>query len=233
MPDARRWAYLHGLATGPASTKGTELARRLSGSGIVLELLDLRLPNPDAPRLDAMTAAVWTWLDGLDGPTCLIGASFGGLVALHVTHHPRVAGLLLLAPAVELADLPRRQPLVHVAWRRLGALPFRDKLAKQWRWIAPDLLDDSVRRGPPVPPEGCPTFIVHGTRDRMVPVAGSRRLAARTPHARLTEVHDGHDLLRSLDVAEALALRLAASAAANGPSAGDQGHASFTAPGVP
>lgn len=231
MPAAAPWAYLHGLATGPASTKGRELRRRLAESGIRLELLDLRLPNPDAPRLAPMVDAVSAWLDALDGPTCLVGASFGGLVALHVAHHPRVAGLLLLAPAVELAEMDRRRPLVHRVWRGVGAFPFRDKAAARWRWIGPGLLDERVRQGAPAPPARCPTSIVHGAYDWMVPLGGSRRLAARVPHAHLTVVPDGHDLLRSLDVTEALALRLAASM--DSPATRGHRQDALGSPGVP
>jgi pimeloyl-ACP methyl ester carboxylesterase len=43
-----------------------------------------------------------------------------------------------------------------------------------------------------------PTIILHGTRDDVVPIDGSRELAARDPNVKLLELDDGHELAGSL-----------------------------------
>ena len=44
----------------------------------------------------------------------------------------------------------------------------------------------------------CPTTIIHGTRDQIIPIEGTRRFIARNPHVQLVEVDDGHRLANSL-----------------------------------
>ena len=48
-------------------------------------------------------------------------------------------------------------------------------------------------------PSTTPTTVNHGTRDEVVPIAGSRLLKARCPHVQLVEVDDDHRLGASLD----------------------------------
>jgi predicted esterase len=46
----------------------------------------------------------------------------------------------------------------------------------------------------------CPTIIVHGVLDDVVPISVSRELAARDANVELIETDDGHRLAGSLDV---------------------------------
>jgi uncharacterized protein len=55
-------------------------------------------------------------------------------------------------------------------------------------------------RGGGWPDVRVPTLVIHGTRDDVVPVQGSRTWAASKPHVRLVEVDDGHELVGSLEV---------------------------------
>ncbi len=72
-------------------------------------------------------------------------------------------------------------------------------LLVQGRWAGPTLLlaQASARFDPALRlPEGVPVLLVHGTRDDVIGIEGSRRLAATgTPErVRLVEVDDGHRL---------------------------------------
>jgi pimeloyl-ACP methyl ester carboxylesterase len=59
-------------------------------------------------------------------------------------------------------------------------------------------------------PPALPTVVIHGLRDDIVPVEGSRRFRERSgPHVRLVETDDGHRLAGSLDVIVEEAKRLA------------------------
>ena len=199
----RRFAYLHGFASGPQARKGGWLAERLAERGIRLHLPDLNRPSFSELTVSGALAAV----DGLveAGPAealwSVVGSSFGGYVATRWAelHPQRVERLLLLCPGFDLVD---RWPEMlgedaMERWQREGAMEFPDGAGRptpvHWGFI------EDFRRHPPSPEVPCPTRIVHGTRDEVVPVEGSRRYAAVRPHVDLVEVDDDHGLLASLE----------------------------------
>lgn len=198
--DERRFAYLHGFASGPLSRKGQYLSRVFSERGLSLELPDLNRPSfaqlsPGAAleSIDVLCADDRRW--------CFVGSSFGGwLAARWAELHPdRVDRLLLLCPGFGLAD---RWPLLlgperMAQWEREGALEMPDgagvMVPVHWRFYL-EACEQPAR--PRVP---CETLIVHGTADEVVPVEGSRRYAAAHEHVELVEVEDDHALARSVD----------------------------------
>jgi hypothetical protein len=63
-------------------------------------------------------------------------------------------------------------------------------------------MEDAARvdaRGGGWPDVRIPTLVIHGTRDDIVPVEGSRTWAKGKRHVRLVEVDDDHELVASLD----------------------------------
>lgn len=52
----------------------------------------------------------------------------------------------------------------------------------------------------PVPQ--CPTLIIHGTKDDVVPISLSRKYVESHPQIRLIEVDDDHRLQSSVDIIE-------------------------------
>jgi carboxylesterase len=128
--------------------------------------------------------------------TFVVGCSMGALVACALAHDQpaRVDGLVLLAPALELALAGR---LGGVAAR----LPFTRNLVVPKRGGA-DVSDPEMRRRNPcldgvplaaiaelealqahvdrqLPGIAAPALVVHGARDHTVTLAGARRLARR------------------------------------------------------
>jgi len=112
----------------------------------------------------------------------LVGASMGGgIIASYLQHtpsHPRVAGLVLDAPMLDLGETvsygasQRPLPLFgHVP----GALTWTAKRLATLRygldWSAVNYADDSEWLD-------VPTLVLHGTEDTTVPIALSRQLAA-------------------------------------------------------
>jgi pimeloyl-ACP methyl ester carboxylesterase len=197
-----RHAYLHGLASGPRATKGLHLARAFARHGI-----DLALPDLNAPSFAELSCtAMLDVLDAMDrqaGPGArwrFVGSSLGGyLAALWCMRHPgRCDALVLLCPGFGLQD--RWRNLVGdeglARWRRDGRLPLPDAsgtpVPVHW-----GLVEDMARH-PRVPDVDCPTLIIHGTRDAVVPIAGSRQYAAAHADVRLVEVDDDHPLQGSL-----------------------------------
>ncbi len=197
-----RYAYLHGFGSGPSSHKGQALAALFAARGLVLERPDLNRPSFATLDHAAMAAA----LDELDastegGPWRFIGSSLGGwLAAYWASQNPaRVDRMVLLCPGFHLCE---RWPSVvgddeYLAWERDGSLRFPDvdgvPVAVHWGFI------ESAMRMPEAPAVPCPTLIIHGRRDQIVPIDCSRDYAASHPNVRLLEVDDDHALVSSME----------------------------------
>jgi pimeloyl-ACP methyl ester carboxylesterase len=201
-----RWLYLHGFASGPGSKKGTGLARHYEEMGIVLERLDLRLPSMEHLRLSAMIAHVREAIGGPEDRAVVFGSSLGGLTAARVAEEdPRVCALVLLAPAFRMVERWRKRigEAEWQAWQTTGYLETRDHARGGMARVDFGFAEDVARtdaRGGGWPDVRVPTLVIHGTRDDVVPVEGSRTWAAGKRHVRLVEVDDDHELTGSLDL---------------------------------
>ncbi len=199
----RRFAYLHGFASGPLATKGRFLAERLARRGVELHRPDLNRPSFARLTASGALAAVDEMVAAgpADARWSLVGSSFGGYVAARWAelHPDRVERLLLLCPGF---DLIARWPAMlgddaMTRWERDGALDFPDGAGRptpvHWGFV------EDLRQHPSTLEVPCRTRIVHGTRDEVVPVEGSRRYAAIRPHVALIAVADDQGLLGSLE----------------------------------
>jgi len=187
----RRCVFLHGLGTGPASSKARALTEGLGPAGVTLVQPDLRRPAADRPALDAMFRAAEESVAA--GPVdLLVGASLGGWMALHLASRVAVGGLLLLAPALSVHALDVERPWAAALWRVVG-LPVHDKADRRLRRMPASLLAELRRVGAPPSPR-VPLRLVHGRGDRWAPIEASRRFAHVHPEVQLDEVDDGHDL---------------------------------------
>jgi pimeloyl-ACP methyl ester carboxylesterase len=197
-----RYAYLHGFASSPRSHKGVALERAFAERGLVLERPDLNRPSFKLLDYTAILEAV----DEMDArhpygrPWRLVGSSLGGWTAARWAelHPDRVDRLVLLAPGFDLAD---RWPHVLGAeqmarWQREGALALADAEGSatdvHWGFM------DSARSQPGTPEVRCPTWILHGVHDEIVPIDQSRRYAAARSHVQLIELDDDHVLTDSV-----------------------------------
>ncbi len=234
MAPVTRWLYLPGLGTGTRSVKGDAIGQWLSARGEVLETVDLRQPDFSGMRLPAMLDAARGALGGPGDRAILIGTSLGGYIAARLAaEDPRVAALVLLAPALDLADTVDRQPWGRRVWEALGWIPWRDKTEGRLRPLGVALLHDLACAPVPEAPRAAPVLIVHGLADRRLDVEGSRRWAATRPGVRLVEVPDGHDLYASLPVLLAELEHFLAPFLRTGRSEGRDQQGSLFAPGVP
>jgi pimeloyl-ACP methyl ester carboxylesterase len=159
--------------------------------------------QPDIPEMAAIVA---DWLEQVRvGDYRLIGHSMGGQIALHIAARHRSPERLVLTAAT---GLPRPLTLRDAAQLVAGALPPR-------RWGAPvfmptiaadalragpralvratqHLLQDDVR--PLLPRITCPTLIVWGGLDPMVPLAHGEAFAHSIAGAKLVVLpHAGHN----------------------------------------
>lgn len=193
-----RLLYLHGFASGPRSTKGVAFAEHHARRGRALDCLDLRVPSLPHLRLSAMIAAARAAIGGPGDRAAVIGSSLGGLTAARAAEHdPRIAALVLLAPAFELIARWRERPGWD-EWRRTGWREIHDFQTGRPARIDFGFAEDAMAIDTDFPEVAVPTLILHGLHDDVVPIAASRAFAAGRPHVRLIELDDGHELIASL-----------------------------------
>ena len=196
-----RFLYLHGFASGPGSRKGVVLADHLARLGADLQRLDLRVPTLAHLRLSRMIDVAQTAIGGPADRAVVFGSSLGGLCAARLAERdPRVAALVLLAPAFNLADRWRTaQPTSIADWSRTGWLRTTDHTTGASFDLDYGFFEDvaAIDRGAP-PDVRVPTLIFHGRDDATVGIESSRTFAASRPHVQLVELDDGHELIASL-----------------------------------
>lgn len=154
------------------------------------------------PNVREMAAVVAEWL-GLvaDGPLQLVGHSMGGQIALHLAVEQRMPERLVLVGA---SGLPRPLTLSEGARLVAGALPPR-------RWGSPTFMPtvavDALRAGPlallratryllsddvrPLLPRvSCPTLLIWGELDPLIPLSHGQAMARAIPDSRLVVLAD-------------------------------------------
>ena len=198
------YAYLHGFASGPQATKGRALAEAFSERGLELALPDLNRPSFAALSPGAMLEAI----DELDAAAleartrlCLIGSSLGGYLAAYWAglHPARVRRLVLLCPGFRLAERwPHMIGTVGFErWRQQGFFPFVNG-AGHFEDVHWAFFEESSRL-PPEPEVPCPTLILHGRRDEVVPIDTSRNYSDRhADRCTLVELDDDHQMHASV-----------------------------------
>lgn len=198
-----RILYLHGFASGPASTKGLAFERFYSAHGIAIERLDLRRPSLAHLRFSAILATIGGALDGADR-AILIGSSLGGLAAARFAEgEPRIAAMVLLAPALQI--IPRWRARLGAAawqaWQDSGWLDVHDHTTGRPARVDFGFAEETEALDSPGdgwPEVTVPTLVFHGLRDDVVDVGLSRQLVARSSKVRLVELNDDHQLVDSL-----------------------------------
>lgn len=199
-PPGVRHLYLHGFASGPNSKKGLAFAAHFAARGIAIERLDLRVPSLPHLRLSSMIEAAGAAIGGPDARAIVFGSSLGGLTAARLAERdPRVAALVLLAPAFQLVARWREALGDDFeAWRRTGWREVHDHATGGRARIDFGFVEDAAAIDAGLPDVRVPTLILHGVSDDVVPIERSRELAAGRPNVRLIELADGHELVASI-----------------------------------
>ncbi len=193
-----RFLYLHGFASGPHSAKAVAFADHYAKRGIGIDRLDLRVPSLEHQRLSAMMEAVQQAIGAPRDRAVVFGSSLGGLTAARVAERdPRIAAMVLLAPAFQLVERWRELPGWD-EWRRVGWREIYDYKTNQPARVDFGFAREAMTIDVGYPDVRVPTLILHGVHDEVVSIDHSRTFAAGKPHVRLIELDDGHDLLASL-----------------------------------
>lgn len=202
--------YLHGFASSPRSNKAVRFAEALAADGIAV-----RIPALDGGRFfdltlsDALARARRTLFDR----TLVVGSSMGGYLATLLGPDPRVAALVLMAPAFDLARrlVGRHGDAALAEWRRVGWTEVDHYGTNQKERISAAFLDDAARH-PAFPTITRPAYVLHGRQDGTVPAVLAEEAAARaSAPVELDLVEDDHALAATAERAIGAARRLWAS----------------------
>jgi uncharacterized protein len=203
-----RLIYLHGFASSPGSNKATRFAQALRAKGVTVEVPDLNEGDFRGLTISRQLRLVERLSAGGD-PLAIVGSSMGGYVAaLHAAREPRVAALVLLAPAFDFHRrwLERVGEGTAAEWQRRGWMPVMHYSTNELEFIGWSLIDDA-RQYPPFPEVTMPTLVIHGRRDETVDHHGSLQFAAHHPNVELELLDSDHSLADAVDVVIARACR--------------------------
>lgn len=214
--------WLGGLNSDMAGTKALALDNYAAERGLAVTRFDYSGHGISGGRFEDGTISRWleeslAVFELTSGPQIVIGSSMGGWLALLLTEahrasvggdHSRIAGLVLIAPAVDMTR--------DLMWAEMDTAA-RDQLTTTGRWLKPseysdepylitrDLIEDGDLHlfGDRLIETGCPVHIIHGVADSDVPWRHSTDLVSRfaSDDVILTLVKDGdHRLSRPEDI---------------------------------
>jgi uncharacterized protein len=194
--------YLHGFASGVASSKATYLGQRLREAGVRVEIPDLNLPDFSTLTVTRMLGQTRAVIDRAAEPVVLIGSSLGGYVAvLAAANWPeRVSRLVLLAPALDFSDEGLSGPggIRLEDWRRAGRLPVFHYGYGRMLPIHYELYADARRYDAMNANLRMPVLVFQGRRDTAVDPVTVERWARQRPNVELHLLDDDHQLAASL-----------------------------------
>lgn len=191
------YIYLHGFASSPKSSKARYLSDRFKQIGLDLQVLDLNqddFTNLTLSRQIQQTIAAFP--EG-DTPITLIGSSFGALTAAWVAQQQnRVRNLILLAPAFGFPQswYERLEPSQIAQWRESNYLPIYHYGEQKEIPLHYQFLADADNYPLSGLKRSCPTLIIHGLNDDVVPVKVSRDYQQQHDRVKLVELDSDHGL---------------------------------------
>lgn len=172
--------FFHGNGDTTAGSRVATQAFARAGYGLLLPEYRGYAGNPGSPSEDGLykdgrAALQWLMGQGVQGPQIIImGNSLGSGVATEMALEHRVAALVLVSGFTSMVDVVRtRLPFVP------AGLLVRDRF-------------ENARKLAGI---GCPTLILHGAADTLIPAAQGAALAQASGHAQLDILPGkGHEL---------------------------------------
>ena len=172
--------FFHGNGDTIAGSRVATQAFARAGYGLLLPEYRGYAGNPGSPSEDGLykdgrAALQWLMGHGVERPQIIImGNSLGSGVATEMALEHRVAALVLVSGFTSMVDVVQ----THLPFVPAGLL-VRDRF-------------ENARKLARI---GCPTLILHGDADTLIPAAQGAALAAASGHAQLDILPGkGHDL---------------------------------------
>jgi hypothetical protein len=192
--------YLHGFASSPSSSKARYLGDALQKHGAVV-VPDLNLPSFTGLTVTRMGEATVRAVAQVPDPVMLVGSSMGGYVAArHVANGGRAAALVLLAPALDPAELWTKavSDADRETWERQGTWPVFHYAMGRENPLGYAFYQEVVTL--PAYPDASrvPTLILHGLGDKVVPPRISQTYQGRHPETRLELLDTDHQMADAL-----------------------------------
>lgn len=201
---ARTIIYLHGFASGPASSKAKYFAESCRRLNWKLLVPDLNYPDFERMTLSSQLDLIASLLeDSSFADTCfaIVGSSMGGLLAtLAANKHRNVCALILMAPAF---GIPRRWQKLWgddglKRWQDNGFLEVQHYGFGKPMHLGLSFLDDLEQHKTDGIKISVPALVFHGCNDEIVPVNESIEFAQINRQIDLRILEDDHQLLFSL-----------------------------------
>jgi pimeloyl-ACP methyl ester carboxylesterase len=193
-----RIVYLHGFASGPASTKARFFLERLEAAGHTVAVPDLSEGDFEHLTITGQLKVIERTVAG--ERVTLFGSSMGGyLAALYASQHSNVERLVLLAPAFGFVRrwLGALGPDAE-EWERTGLRSVYHYGERLEMNLSYNLIRDALQFDDN-PDFRQPALILHGRQDPTVPAEASVRFVAAHPNCRLVLLDSGHELTDSLE----------------------------------
>jgi uncharacterized protein len=194
--------YLHGFASGSASSKATYLGRRLRERGIELQTPDLNLPDFSTLTVTRMLKQTRALLETSTNSQTVIGSSLGGFVAVNaaVQNPGQVDRLVLMAPALDFGSdrIGKLGSIGLDEWKASGRLPVFHYGYGRIVPVHYELYEDARRYDALNADVRMPILIFQGRRDDAVDAETVEAWAGRRPNAELHMLDDDHQLTHSL-----------------------------------
>jgi pimeloyl-ACP methyl ester carboxylesterase len=197
--------YFHGLGSSPHSDKARLVTSHLQALGYSTHAPNLSVPNLQQLDIEsALQVAVAAVKATSQGPGCVvIGSSFGGLIAMQVAERMRMAGdrriqgLVLLAPVLNPWH-PTHTMITQAMeehWELKGEFPVQESISGNTVGVHVDFIRQLKLHTVDHLRVYCPTLIIHGEHDEVVPVGQSVNFSAAQQQVTLHVVPDTHQLL--------------------------------------
>jgi pimeloyl-ACP methyl ester carboxylesterase len=219
--------WLGGFASDMRGTKAEALDAHAARSGRACTRFDYSGHGESGGSFAEGTVSRWleeaiAVFDRTDGSQVVVGSSMGGWIALLLAEAhraavgpqaSRIAGLVLIAPAVDMTRtlmFDRMSRKEKKALREQGALRRPSDYAAEGYLITRALIEDGEKHliGERLIETGCPVHILQGVRDTDVPWQHAAALVSRlaSDDVVLTLVKDGdHRLSRPEDIERLIA----------------------------
>ncbi|MBP9742961.1 MAG: alpha/beta fold hydrolase [Burkholderiales bacterium] len=194
------YIYLHGFASGPASSKAQYFKQQLENYQQKVIIPDLNMDDFSNLTLSRQLNQVRALIELSSKPIIMFGSSMGGITAaILAEQYLNIAKVILLAPAFRISELWARgntndlkqwqvnqeYPIMHYSYNQKINLKYNFYL---------DLFKHNDKNFA----RQLPALIFHGIHDDIVPIDYSREYTAAHKLTTLIEVDDDHSLGKDL-----------------------------------